>query len=77
MLIVWRFFSIAQVKYQKAQGIICLDFEAGALRDNLNALLGDLNKAKPSAAKGVYIRKITVSTTMGPGLALDQGSLAI
>ncbi len=54
-----------------------VDFEPGALKENLEALLADLQKAKPSAAKGVYLKKISVSTTMGPGLQLDHGSLAI
>ena len=51
------------------------DFEVGALRENLEALIGDLNKAKPSASKGVYLQKITVSTTMGPGVAVEKASL--
>lgn len=50
-------------------------FEPTALQQNLEALLNDLRKLKPSSAKGVYVKKITVSSTMGPGLALDQGSL--
>jgi large subunit ribosomal protein L1 len=54
-----------------------VDFEPGALQQNLEALIADLKKAKPSAAKGVYLKKMTVSTTMGPGLALDQSSLSI
>ena len=72
-----------QVRYRtdKAGIIHCpigkVEFEVGALRENLEALLVDLNKAKPSAAKGVYIQKITVSSTMGPGLALDQSTLAV
>jgi len=45
------------------------------LRENLQALLHDLQKLKPSTSKGVYIRRITVSTTMGPGLAVDQSTL--
>ena len=52
-------------------------FEPGAIKENLEALLADLKKAKPSSAKGVYVQRITVSTTMGPGLALDQSSLAV
>ncbi len=52
-------------------------FEPAALKENLESLLADLKKAKPSAAKGVYMKKITVSTTMGPGIVLDQGSLSI
>lgn len=50
-------------------------FEAQALKENLEALLSDLKKAKPAAAKGVYLKKITLSTTMGPGLSIDQASL--
>ena len=52
-----------------------LNFDASALKENLEALLADLKKAKPASAKGVYMKKITLSTTMGPGLALDQSSL--
>lgn len=52
-----------------------LSFETQALRENLAALIADLQKAKPSTSKGVYLKKITVSTTMGPGLAVDQTSL--
>ena len=54
-----------------------LTFEANALKENLEALVADLKKAKPSAAKGVYLKKITLSTTMGPGVQLDQASLEI
>ena len=42
---------------------------------NLEALLGDLKKAKPSTAKGTYVKKVTLSTTMGPGLIIDQSTL--
>lgn len=72
-----------QVRYRTDKmGIIhCtigkVNFEPGKLQDNLQALLGDLKKAKPATSKGVYIRKITVSTTMGPGLVVDQASLAL
>lgn len=52
-----------------------LTFDASALKENLEALLVDLKRAKPSTAKGQYLRKITLSTTMGPGLALDPSSL--
>jgi len=52
-------------------------FEADKIRDNLQALLSDLRKAKPSTAKGVYLKKITLSTTMGPGLVIDQSSLEV
>lgn len=54
-----------------------VSFEVDALRENLEALLHDLNKAKPSSAKGVYLKKITLSTTMGPGVQVDQSSLAL
>ena len=42
---------------------------------NVEALLGDLRKAKPASAKGVYMKKVTLSTTMGPGITIDQTSL--
>ncbi len=45
------------------------------IKENLEALLTDLRKAKPASAKGVYLKKITLSTTMGPGVAIDQASL--
>jgi len=51
-------------------------FEASALRSNLNALMDALTKAKPAASKGVYLRKIAVSSTMGVGVRVDQASLA-
>jgi large subunit ribosomal protein L1 len=72
-----------QVRYRtdKAGIIHCtigkLNFEVTALQENLNALLNDLQKAKPSAAKGVYVRKVTVSSTMGPGLSVDQSTISI
>ncbi len=71
-----------QVRYRtdKAGIIHCtigkVSFDEDALLENLNALLADLNKAKPSAAKGVYMKRVTVSTTMGPGVMVDQGSLS-
>ncbi|MBP1152892.1 MULTISPECIES: 50S ribosomal protein L1 [Methylocaldum] len=71
-----------QVRYRTdKKGIIhCtigkVNFEAVALKENLEALLSDLKKAKPSTSKGVYLKKITVSSTMGPGLQVDHGSLA-
>ena len=57
-------------------GIGVLSFDAGALVQNLEALMVDVNKAKPASAKGVYIKKIVVSSTMGPGLIIDQASLS-
>lgn len=50
-------------------------FEVDALKENINALLESLKKAKPAAAKGVYFKKVTVSSTMGPGLTVDTSSL--
>jgi large subunit ribosomal protein L1 len=52
-------------------------FEVGALKDNLLALIGDLQKAKPAASKGIYLKRITVSSTMGPGIAIDHSSLGL
>lgn len=72
-----------QVRYRtdKAGIIHCtigkVDFDVTALRGNLLALLGDLQKAKPSTAKGIYLKKITVSSTMGPGIVVDQSSLEL
>tara|TARA_B100001059_G_scaffold198929_1_gene204989 strand:+ start:505 stop:1200 length:696 start_codon:yes stop_codon:yes gene_type:complete len=53
------------------------DFTADKIKENLEALLVDLKKAKPSSAKGAYLKKVTLSTTMGPGLTVDFGALAI
>ncbi len=70
-----------QVRYRtdKAGIIHCplgkVSFEAVALRENLQALLRNLMKVKPSTSKGVYMRKVTVSTTMGPGLTVDHQAL--
>jgi large subunit ribosomal protein L1 len=72
-----------QVRYRTDKGgiIHCpigkTGFEISVLRENLEALLADLQKAKPSSSKGVYMKKISVSTTMGPGLQIDQASLEI
>jgi large subunit ribosomal protein L1 len=52
-------------------------FEVDKIRENLQALLADLRKAKPASAKGVYLKKITLSTTMGPGVTVDQSTLEI
>ena len=54
-----------------------IDFELEAIKENLEAVLNDLKKAKPSAAKGIYMKKVTLSTTMGPGLTIDQSTLEI
>tara|TARA_R110002096_G_scaffold15054_1_gene53067 strand:+ start:1636 stop:2331 length:696 start_codon:yes stop_codon:yes gene_type:complete len=70
-----------QVRYRtdKAGIIHCpigrVDFEVDALKQNLDALLSDLKKAKPASAKGMYFRKMTVSSTMGPGVSVDRGSV--
>ena len=58
-------------------GIGTTKFEEVELKQNLEAVLGDLVKSKPSTAKGIYIKKITVSSTMGPGLIVDQASLGL
>lgn len=72
-----------QVRYRTDKsGIIhCpigkVTFSAADLKENLEALLVDLKKAKPSSAKGIYLKKVTVSSTMGPGLLIDQASLEV
>jgi large subunit ribosomal protein L1 len=53
------------------------EFSNEALKENLLALLHDLQKIKPSTSKGVYIKRVTVSTTMGPGVVIDQATLSI
>jgi large subunit ribosomal protein L1 len=71
-----------QVRYRtdRAGTVHCqignVSFEPSALRENLAALLGDLEKAKPASAKGVYMQKVSVSSTMGPGLQIDRASVA-
>ena len=52
-------------------------FEPTQVRENVEALIADLKKAKPPAAKGLYVRKITLSTTMGPGVRIDEASLEV
>jgi large subunit ribosomal protein L1 len=72
-----------QVRYRvdKAGIVHCTigkaQFEAAALKENLLALIGDLHKAKPSAAKGIYLKRVTVSSTMGPGVTVDTSSLGV
>lgn len=56
-------------------GIGKITFDSKAIKENLEALLADLKKAKPASAKGIYLKKITISTTMGPGVIIDQASL--
>lgn len=58
-------------------GIGKVGFEEAAIKENLEALVADLKKAKPSTAKGVYLKKISISTTMGPGIVIDQSTLDI
>jgi large subunit ribosomal protein L1 len=70
-----------QVRYRtdKAGIIHCpigrADFDVPALKENLESLLADLNKSKPASAKGAYLKKLTVSSTMGPGVSVDRASL--
>jgi large subunit ribosomal protein L1 len=70
-----------QVRYRtdKAGIIHCpigrADFEVSALKENLDALLADLKKAKPASAKGSYVNKLTVSSTMGPGVSVDRSTV--
>jgi large subunit ribosomal protein L1 len=71
-----------QVRYRTDKGgiIHCtlgkVTFDVAEIQGNLEALLSDLRKAKPTAAKGIYIKKITLSSTMGPGLWLDASSIS-
>ena len=70
-----------QVRYRVDKGGIVhctigkASFEVTALKENLLALIGDLQKAKPATSKGVYLKRVTLSSTMGPGVTIDQGSL--
>ena len=72
-----------QVRYRtdKAGIIHCSigssKFDVNKLHENLNALLSDLKKAKPASSKGIYLKKMTMSSTMGPGIKVDQGSLGV
>jgi len=72
-----------QVRFRTDKGGIIhstigkVDFEVEALRANLAALLTDLNKLKPAAAKGQYLRKVAVSTTMGPGIVVDHSAIKL
>ena len=56
-------------------GIGKVSFELDAIKGNLIAVLSDLKKAKPAASKGVYVRKVTLSTTMGPGVTIDHNAI--
>lgn len=70
-----------QVRYRADKGgiIHCtigkINFTVAALKENLEVLLSDLRKAKPSTSKGIYMKKLNISTTMGPGLVVDLASL--
>jgi large subunit ribosomal protein L1 len=70
-----------QVRYRvdKAGIVHCTigraNFEATALKENLLALIADLQRAKPAASKGIYLKRVTLSSTMGPGIAVDQATL--
>ncbi len=72
-----------QVRYRTDKGGIVhctigkASFDVAQLRENLEFLLEDLKKAKPSSSKGVYLKKISISTTMGAGFAVDQASLSL
>jgi large subunit ribosomal protein L1 len=72
-----------QVRYRcdKAGIVHCTigkaSFESAKLKDNLAALLADLQKVKPSTSKGVYVQRVTVSSTMGPGVAVDRSTLGL
>ena len=72
-----------QVRYRTDKGGIihcsigAVDFESQALAENLDALLADLMKLKPSTSKGIYVRRVTVSSTMGPGLQVDPATLKL
>jgi large subunit ribosomal protein L1 len=72
-----------QVRYRtdKAGIIHCpigrADFAVNALKENLDALLNDLRKAKPASAKGSYVKRLTISSTMGPGVSVDRASIDV
>ncbi|AQW70172.1 UNVERIFIED_ORG: large subunit ribosomal protein L1 [Pseudomonas parafulva] len=54
-----------------------IGFEAGKLKENVEALIADLKRIKPASSKGIYVKRVTLSTTMGPGLVIDQSSLDV
>jgi len=72
-----------QVRYRtNKEGIIHtavgkVSFEAEKLKENVEALLSDLKRLKPASSKGIYLKRVTLSSTMGPGLLIDQASLNI
>ena len=72
-----------QVRYRcdKAGIVHCqvgrASFEGGKLKENLQALLADLQKMKPASSKGIYIQRVTISSTMGPGVPIDRSTLGL
>jgi large subunit ribosomal protein L1 len=70
-----------QVRYRVDKGgiIHCTigkaSFESQALRENLQALIGDLQRAKPATSKGIYLKRVALSSTMGPGVIVDHSTL--
>lgn len=72
-----------QIQYRADRGGIVhgsvgqVGFDALKIKENIAALINDLRKAKPASAKGHYLKKVTLSTTMGPGLVVDQASLEV
>jgi large subunit ribosomal protein L1 len=70
-----------QVRYRvdKAGIVHCTlgkaSFEVAKLRENLQALIGDLQRAKPATSKGIYLKRVTLSSTMGPGVVVDHSTL--
>lgn len=72
-----------QVRYRADKGGIVhctvgqVGFSPSQIKENVEALVADLKKAKPSTSKGAYLKKITLSSTMGPGLVIDQSSLSV
>jgi large subunit ribosomal protein L1 len=71
----------ARYRVDKAGVVHCAigraGFETTALKENLLALIADLQKAKPAASKGIYLKRVTLSSTMGPGIAVDQSTLGV
>ncbi len=71
----------ARYRVDKAGVVHCpigrAGFDVAALKENLLALVADLQKAKPAASKGIYLKRITLSSTMGPGISVDQSTLGI
>jgi large subunit ribosomal protein L1 len=71
--------GMAKFRTDKAGIVHCaiaaIDFDADKIKDNLIAVVRDVRKAKPASSKGTYIKKVTLSTTMGPGVRIDVGSL--